>query len=100
MIPIQNREIVYENKLIEINENSKKLRIISFNDVYNVESGSAQFLNAIEQIRAEQESLLLFAGDAVSPSTLSLFAKGEQMIDVLNEFKIDAAAIGNHEFGI
>jgi len=25
---------------------------------------------------------------------VSIFAKGNQMIDVLNEFKIDAAAIG------
>jgi 2',3'-cyclic-nucleotide 2'-phosphodiesterase (5'-nucleotidase family) len=94
MIPIQNREIVYENKHNEENQNFNYLRIIAFNDVYNIESGSSRFFTAIEQIRSEQKSLLLFAGDAVSPSTLSLFAKGDQMISVLNEFKIDAAAIG------
>jgi len=30
---------------------------------------------------------------------VSLFAKGKQMIEVLNQFNIHAAAVGNHEFG-
>jgi len=30
---------------------------------------------------------------------VSLFAKGKQMIEVLNHFNIHAAAVGNHEFG-
>ncbi|KAG9508535.1 yfkN, partial [Fragariocoptes setiger] len=77
--------------------------IIHFNDCYNVEptenesSGAAGFLTAINQYR-HLNPLILFSGDIISPSFMSTFTKGEQMIDVLNSIKVDCAVFGNHEF--
>ena len=52
----------------------KKLRIIHFNDVYNIEGGkgesvggAARFCTAMETFG--KESLVVFSGDAISPST-------------------------------
>jgi 2',3'-cyclic-nucleotide 2'-phosphodiesterase (5'-nucleotidase family) len=59
------------------NSSSKKtLRIIHFNDVYNIEpdtreplGGAARFLTAINIVKSEEPCLVLFSGDAFSPST-------------------------------
>ena len=55
---------------------SKKIRIIHFNDVYNIESsslepkaGAARFLTAVNYLRAEAPSIVFFSGDAFSPSS-------------------------------
>lgn len=78
MIPDENRVIVYEDKRA-LNEHQKKLKIIAFNDVYNIEpakddpvGGAARFKTALDHIRSEQPCLVLFAGDALSPSTRNL----------------------------
>ena len=75
MIPDENREIVYEDKR-PLNEENKKLRIIAFNDVYNIEpakndpvGGAARFKTALDSFRSERPCLVVFAGDALSPST-------------------------------
>jgi 2',3'-cyclic-nucleotide 2'-phosphodiesterase (5'-nucleotidase family) len=60
---------------------SKRLNIIHFNDVYNIESrdvepvgGSARFITAIEDlIEQNPNTLVLFSGDAISPSSSILF---------------------------
>ena len=66
-------------KSIEIykNENSvdsiKTLKIIHFNDIYNIdcneneEGGAARFLTAIESL-IDENTIVLFSGDALSPS--------------------------------
>lgn len=63
----------------------KKLRIIHFNDVYNIEpstrepkGGAARFLTAINYLKQESPSILLFSGDIFSPSPCNKF---------LNNFK-------------
>lgn len=76
--------------------------IIHFNDCYNVEpgpqsSGAAGFLTAINQHR-HLNPMILFSGDVISPSFMSTFTKGEQMIPVLNDIRVDCAVFGNHEF--
>lgn len=43
-------------------------------------------------------SLLLFSGDALSPSILSNLKEGWQIVHGLNQLGIDAACYGNHEF--
>ena len=123
MVPIKNRFLIYKNDKCKIEKSDvkcKQLRIIHFNDVYNIEEGlaepvggAARFSTALKQLHEECPSLTFFSGDALSPSKckikpalflisktyillrlVSLFAKGKQMIDILNEFQINAAAIG------
>lgn len=76
--------------------------IIHFNDCYNVEpgpksAGAAGFLTAINQKR-HSNPMILFSGDIISPSFMSTFTKGEQMIPVLNDIGVHCAVFGNHEF--
>lgn len=82
------------------------LTILHFNDDYQltaVDGGNAGGLDRlaalVKQYR-EQEgpTLLLFAGDLISPSVESSVFKGAQLIDGLNHLGIDAATFGNHEF--
>ena len=88
-----------------------KLRIIHFNDIYNIEQekdkgGAGPFVTAINHFREEGEekgeTLTLFSGDLLTPSLLSSVYKGEQTVLPFNNMKIDAACIGNHEldFGV
>ena len=79
------------------------LRIIHFNDVYDIEPGDkdpiggvSRFKTAIDDLRNDK-TLVLFSGDAFSPSALSEIYKGEQMIIPLNSFGIDVACLGNHD---
>jgi len=88
---------------------SNEITIIHFNDVYEVAgileggvrrggmSRAAHFVNQ-QRKRNPERTFVLFAGDALSPSVLSDLFEGEQMIDILNKMKIDAASLGNHEF--
>ena len=66
------KEIIYS---IESSELNKKLRIIHFNDVYNIEpsirdpkGGAARFLTAINYLKQEAPCLVMFSGDIFSPS--------------------------------
>jgi len=84
------------------------LRIVHFNDVYDLESraaepagGAARFAHAVACLRADADAageacLTLFSGDALSPSLLSTVTKGAHMIPVLNELRVDGACLGNH----
>lgn len=64
------------------------LRIIHFNDVYNIQpdtrepaGGIARFQTVMKKYRAKHEGqppvLTLFSGDALNPSLESIFTKGE-----------------------
>jgi hypothetical protein len=76
-----NKEIIYESILANSsnssNSNDKKtLKIIHFNDVYNVDpshiepkAGAARFLTAVNLIKKEHPCLVLFSGDCFSPSS-------------------------------
>lgn len=66
------KEIIYSNTT----SIDKKLRILHFNDVYNIDpsprepkAGAARFLTAINYLRDESQCVLLFSGDVFSPST-------------------------------
>lgn len=84
------------------------LRIIHFNDVYNVTEreqepcgGAARFKGLLQQVSADGgdgDALVLFSGDAFAPSVMSTVLKGVQMPPVLNELGINAACVGNHDF--
>ncbi|KAI3436153.1 hypothetical protein D9Q98_002210 [Chlorella vulgaris] len=82
----------------------RKLTILHFNDVYNVEErgiepvgGAPRFAHAVRQFAGEKP-LVLFSGDCLNPSLMSAFTRGEQMVPVLNSLGVQAAAVGNHDF--
>ncbi|XP_049291508.1 snake venom 5'-nucleotidase isoform X3 [Anopheles funestus] len=82
-----------------------KLTIIHYNDVYNIDAnsksepigGAARFCTAVKSFN-QLNPLVLFSGDAFSPSMLSTFTKGEQMVPVLNAIGTHCAVFGNHDF--
>lgn len=82
------------------------LVILHFNDDYQLtavdqgKAGGMDRLTAlVKQYRARERcTLLLFAGDLISPSLESSVFRGAQLIDAFNLLGVDAAALGNHEF--
>ena len=75
MIPIKNRFLIYKNEKNNKSKNCKKIKIIHFNDVYNIEGGEAEpvggasrFSTALKCLQKEEKSLVIFSGDAFSPS--------------------------------
>ncbi|KAI0473198.1 Metallo-dependent phosphatase [Xylariaceae sp. FL0804] len=91
------------------------LRILHYNDVYHVDSssaepvgGAARFMTLVNhyrddaQFRGQPHLLTLFSGDAFNPSLESSVTKGDHMVPLLNNIGTDAAALGNHDldFGV
>ncbi|KAI2795309.1 hypothetical protein POX_a01915 [Penicillium oxalicum] len=94
---------------------SPDLRLIHFNDVYHIESGSAEpvggasrFQSVVNYYRndpryADQPNVLtFFSGDAYNPSLESTVTKGRHMVPFLNNTGINVACVGNHDldFGV
>jgi 2',3'-cyclic-nucleotide 2'-phosphodiesterase (5'-nucleotidase family) len=64
-----------------------------------MEGGLARIYTTIKNIRAENKnSLLLHTGDTIQGSAEVLYTRGQAMVDVVNNFGIDAFAPGNWEF--
>lgn len=83
---------------------AKFLKIIHFNDVYNLEEkksepvvGAARFLTALNQQREKGNPLVFFSGDIFSPSQLSPVKKGKHMYPFFEYAKIDWCWVGNHD---
>ncbi|KAL5344078.1 hypothetical protein BJX70DRAFT_385280 [Aspergillus crustosus] len=91
------------------------LRLIHYNDVYHVESGSAEpvggaprFQSVINHYRSnpsfegQPAPLTFFSGDAFNPSLESTVTKGRHMVPFLNKAGTDVACVGNHDldFGV
>lgn len=82
------------------------LTVLHFNDDYQLAAvemdksgGMARLAAMVKRYRASERcTLLLFAGDLISPSVESSVFKGVQLIDGLNLLRVDAATLGNHEF--
>ena len=69
----ENSEKIFLNS--NVIDDEKKFTIIHFNDIYNIESravepvgGASRFVTVIEQLIQQNPSLVLFSGDALSPS--------------------------------
>ncbi len=80
------------------------IRVLHFNDVYNVEGqsrepvgGAARIVTKINELK-QDPSMVLFSGDAFNPSLMSTITKGKQMVPVLNSCLVDVACMGNHDF--
>lgn len=83
-----------------------RVTLLQVNDVYQfapVDRGTRGGLARVMTLRKRimQESpntLLLLAGDTISPSVESITYKGQQMIDSWNTIGLNLATFGNHEF--
>src|ERR1044072_6605121 len=83
-----------------------KLTLLHVNDVYQfapVDQGKAGGLGRVLTLKKSIQqqnpnTLLLMAGDTISPSVESITYKGAQMIESWNAIGLDYATYGNHEF--
>lgn len=88
------------------NSDVVELSILHFNDFHSRflpsgqgVGGAAQLATAIKRERANcPRCILLSAGDSVQGSPVSTIFRGLPVFEVLRPFKIDAFALGNHEF--
>ncbi|HEU4953683.1 MAG TPA: metallophosphoesterase, partial [Gemmatimonadales bacterium] len=82
----------------------KPVRLLLINDVYvadtlNDGSGGLARVATVRQRLADQGPILfVLAGDVLSPSLLSKYYGGRQMVEALNAAQLDYATFGNHEF--
>jgi 2',3'-cyclic-nucleotide 2'-phosphodiesterase (5'-nucleotidase family) len=86
--------------------------LIQLNDTYLIDEradvpGLARVARLVQDIRSRvadalgsDRTLVLHAGDYLSPSLMSNEFMGRQMIDMLQHCRVDFAAIGNHEFDL
>ncbi|HYN84901.1 MAG TPA: 5'-nucleotidase C-terminal domain-containing protein [Pyrinomonadaceae bacterium] len=83
-----------------------RVTLLQVNDVYQFlpvergrEGGLARVSTLRKRVKSESpHTLLLMAGDTISPSVESITYKGQQMIDAWNQIGLDYAVFGNHEF--
>ena len=75
MIHGAKKEIVYRNFNPDKTNHAAQLRIVHFNDVYNIEGlkeepvgGAARFKTVLDEVVKDKHAIVLFSGDAVSPS--------------------------------
>src|SRR5262249_12367197 len=83
----------------------ERLTILQFNDHYILEpvdarrGGMARIATLVSRARAESpHTVLALAGDTISPSVMSAYLQGTQMIGAWNQLGLDVATFGNHEF--
>lgn len=98
---VQQRTITFQADQIS---KRSPLKIIHFNDVYNIEeshnepvAGYARFQSALRSYD-NIKPLILFSGDIFAPSKLSIFFNGDHMIPFLKKAGIHCACVGNHDF--
>ena len=77
--------------------------MIGVNDIDQIEDGErGGFARLASAIAAEREAnenvVVLHAGDSISPSLLSGIDQGEHIVELLNAVGIDVLVPGNHEF--
>lgn len=79
----------------------KQLKILHFNDVYEVDArsrepvgGISRFTSLLRSHEAE-DPCVLFSGDFLAPSMLSTQTHGMHMVPFFNRMNIKAAVLGN-----
>ncbi|OQS00565.1 calcineurin-like phosphoesterase [Achlya hypogyna] len=88
-----------------------QFHVLSYNDVYELQpeadptqpgvllGGPSRVVPIAKKLRQTYEnSLVIFAGDTMSPSLWSGQFKGLQMVAAHNALGVDFACLGNHEF--
>lgn len=82
------------------------VRFLSINDVYVADTladnrgGLARVATVRRRLADAGPIVFVLAGDVLSPSLMSKYYRGHQMIDALNAAKLNYATFGNHEFDI
>jgi 2',3'-cyclic-nucleotide 2'-phosphodiesterase (5'-nucleotidase family) len=82
------------------------VRFLLINDVYVADTmadgrgGLARVATVRHRLADQGPVLFVLAGDLLSPSLLSKFYNGRQMVEALNAAKLDYATFGNHEFDL
>ncbi len=80
------------------------VRILLINDVYvsdtlaDGKGGLARVATVRRRLADQGPVLFVLAGDVLSPSLLSKYYGGRQMVEAMNAAKLDYATFGNHEF--
>jgi 2',3'-cyclic-nucleotide 2'-phosphodiesterase (5'-nucleotidase family) len=80
------------------------VRFLLINDVYVADTltdgrgGLARVATVRSRLADQGAILFVLAGDLLSPSLLSKYYGGRQMVEALNAAKLDYATFGNHEF--
>ena len=80
------------------------VRFLLINDVYVADTltdgrgGLARVATVRTRLADQGTILFVLAGDLLSPSLLSKYYGGRQMVEALNAAKLDYATFGNHEF--
>ena len=84
----------------------KPVRFLLVNDVYVADTisggrgGLARVATVRNRLADQGRILFVLAGDVLSPSVLSKYYNGRQMIEAFNAAKLDYATFGNHDFDI
>jgi 2',3'-cyclic-nucleotide 2'-phosphodiesterase (5'-nucleotidase family) len=84
----------------------RPVRFLLVNDVYvadtvaNGRGGLARVATVRRRLADQGPVVFVLAGDALSPSMLSKYYSGRQMIEAFNAAKLDYATFGNHEFDL
>jgi 5'-nucleotidase / UDP-sugar diphosphatase len=82
------------------------VRFLLINDVYvadtlgDGQAGLARVATVRNRLADQGPVLFVLAGDVLSPSVLSKYYGGLQMVEGLNAAKLDYATFGNHEFDL
>lgn len=80
------------------------VRFLLINDVYVADTlsdgtgGLARVATVRNRLADQGKVLFVLAGDFLSPSLLTKYYGGRQMVEALNAAKLDYATFGNHEF--
>ena len=85
---------------------SRSFTFFHFNDISYLDSGEVEpvgglcrFTTLVKQLRTEHpDLLLLFGGDALSPSLNSSVTRGAHIPPFFNALGVDYAVTGNHDF--
>eukprot|EP01062_Namystynia_karyoxenos_P003914 TRINITY_DN1137_c1_g1_i1.p1 TRINITY_DN1137_c1_g1~~TRINITY_DN1137_c1_g1_i1.p1 ORF type:complete len:1726 (+),score=510.42 TRINITY_DN1137_c1_g1_i1:103-5280(+) len=85
---------------------NRVLEIVHYNDVYHLpvvktdepRGGASRFYQQLEILRESKNPLVLFSGDFVGPSLMSVITRGKQMVDCMNFIGTHFGCFGNHEF--
>ena len=86
-------------------EQKGQLKIIHFNDCYNISEKGADNCGGIPRFVSllksfPQPKVTLFSGDLWSPSLHTSIFQGEQLVNPINACEIDCACLGNHDFDL
>ena len=82
------------------------VRFLLVNDVYMADTagdgrgGLARVATVRNRLADQGPVVFVLAGDALSPSMLTKYYSGGQMVEALNAAKLDYATFGNHEFDL